>query len=89
MAPGRKTGGRRPGSTNVATAHMKAQAQKYTHKALETLATIMEKGTPDNARVAAASALLDRAHGKPAQALTADDGGPLVPAKVIHEHLVG
>lgn len=89
MAKGRKTGGRQPGSLNKATADLKALAQHYTQAALKTLAVIMEHGQSEQARVAAANALLDRGHGKPAQALTAEDGGPLIPAKVIHEHISG
>jgi hypothetical protein len=40
-------------------------AQRYTRRALRTLATIMEQGASEQARIAAADKLLDRAHGKP------------------------
>ena len=40
-------------------------AQRYTRRALKTLATIMEQGSSEQARIAAADKLLDRAHGKP------------------------
>ena len=40
-------------------------AQRYTRRALKTLATIMEQGASEQARIAAADKLLDRAHGKP------------------------
>jgi hypothetical protein len=40
-------------------------AQRYTRRALRTLATIMEQGSSEQARIAAADKLLDRAHGKP------------------------
>ncbi len=69
MALGRKTGGRRPGSPNKATADVKAAAAKYTTAALETLAQIMKAGESEGARVAAANSLLDRAHGKPKQSV--------------------
>lgn len=86
MARGRKTGGRKPGSLNKATADVKAAAQVYTGEAVDKLAYWMRS---DNAKasVAACNALLDRAHGKPAQALTDGDGGPLIPALVQHVHI--
>ena len=40
-------------------------AQRYTVAALKTLAAIMENGASEQARIAAADRLLDRAHGKP------------------------
>jgi hypothetical protein len=41
------------------------------------------------ARIAAANALLDRAHGKPAQAITGADGGALEmqPVNVVDVHM--
>lgn len=77
MARGQKTGGRRKGTPNKATADVKALAQKYTDKAINALAAIMERGETDAARVAAAKELLDRGHGKSVQAITGEDGGPL------------
>ena len=44
---------------------IRALAQRYTAAALKTLAAIMENGTSEQARIAAADKLLDRAHGKP------------------------
>jgi len=44
---------------------IRALAQRYTMAALKTLAAIMENGTSEQARIAAADRLLDRAHGKP------------------------
>jgi hypothetical protein len=39
-------------------------AQRYTRAALRTLAEIMERGASEQARIAAAERLLDRAHGR-------------------------
>jgi hypothetical protein len=39
-------------------------ARRYTRAALKTLAEIMERGTSEQARIAAADKLLDRAHGR-------------------------
>ena len=44
---------------------IRALAQRYTVAALKTLAAIMENGASEQARIAAADRLLDRAHGKP------------------------
>jgi D-serine deaminase-like pyridoxal phosphate-dependent protein len=73
-----KTGGRKKGVPNKATADVKAAAAVYTQEALLTLAEIMtDPERPAAARVAAANSLLDRAHGKPAQAITGGDGSDL------------
>lgn len=86
MAKGKKTGGRKAGTPNKATADVKAAAQVYTSEAVEKLAYWMRS---DNAKasVQACNSLLDRAHGKPAQALTDGEGGPLIPALVQHVHI--
>lgn len=73
-----KTGGRKKGVPNKATAEVKVAAAVYTPKALLTLASIMQDDSqPAAARVSAANSLLDRAHGKPAQAITGGDGTDL------------
>lgn len=78
MALGRKTGGRRKGTPNKATADVKAAAQAYTDEALRVLVSILRsRKAPAQAKVAAARELLDRGHGKPAQAVTGPDGGPV------------
>lgn len=83
-------GGRHPGVPNKATAAIKAVAQLHGEAAVSVLVGIMKnRKAPHASRVAAANALLDRGYGKPAQALTDADGGPLIPAKVVHEHISG
>jgi hypothetical protein len=74
MAVGRKTGGRVAGTPNKATADVKAAASVYTDAALKELARIMLKSESDAARVSAIKELLDRAHGKPAQAVQVGGG---------------
>jgi len=66
--PGERRGGRRAGTPNKATVELRQVAGAYTAEALETLATIMRQGQSETARISAATALLDRAHGKPSQA---------------------
>ena len=73
MAIGKKTGGRAAGTPNRATADVKAAAQAFVPDAISTLAEIMRSPEqPAAARVSAANALLDRAHGKPAQSVEVD-----------------
>ena len=68
-----KTGGRKPGSLNKATASIKEIAGQYTESALETLVVVMQDDTaPHSARISAAREVLDRAHGKPAQFVEID-----------------
>ena len=43
---------------------VRTMAQRYTRAALRTLAEIMERGASEQARIAAADKLLDRAHGR-------------------------
>lgn len=79
---GRREGAGRPkGSLNKATASVRDAAQVFTDEALGVLATVMrDAASPAASRVAAASALLDRGHGKPMQAteITGSEGGALL-----------
>lgn len=79
---GKRSGAGRPkGSANKSTVVVKEAAQAFTADALKTLAEIMRGSEhPAAARVSAASALLDRGHGKPKQPLTGgdEDDNPLV-----------
>lgn len=71
MAKGIKTGGRKAGTPNKATAAIKDIAGQYTEQAVTTLVSILAggEGIPAAAQVAAAKELLDRAHGKPGQSV--------------------
>lgn len=78
MALGKKTGGRVRGTPNKATADIKAAAAIHGPLAISVLAEIAtDSENAAAARVAAAVALLDRGFGKPAQALTGANGGPI------------
>lgn len=72
--PGERRGGRQKGGLNKVGQDIRLLAAVYTSDALTTLAHIMEHSETDNARVAAARELLDRAHGKPAQYIEANIG---------------
>lgn len=77
---GRREGaGRKKGSPNKITRDVRALAGVYTEEALRKLANIMRRGKSDQACVAAAKELLDRACGKAPQAVyhAGHEGGPL------------
>lgn len=81
---GKRSGaGRKQGAPNKATASLKEFANQFTQEAVEFFVTVMRDGeAPYQARVAAANGILDRALGKPAQALTGPEGERLVPPNV-------
>ena len=102
MARGRsrgmpKQGGRKAGTPNkvpspvaLVRVALREAAEVYTEQALTTLEGIMNDAkAPPQARVAAANALLDRGHGRPAQAvaLTDADGRAPVLLRVVHQHV--
>lgn len=66
-----------PGGRPKAEGEVKQLARAYTSESIEKLAEWMRS---DNAKasVSAATALLDRAWGRPAQAITGPDGGALL-----------
>jgi len=70
---GKRPGAGRPkGSRNKVTEEKRKRladlAQEYTEEALEALVSVVRDGeAPHSAKVNAATALLDRAHGKPTQ----------------------
>ncbi|MHB8284105.1 MAG: hypothetical protein ACYDD1_05465 [Caulobacteraceae bacterium] len=76
MPKGQNPGPGRPkGSPNKATADVRALAQEYTEIAIQNLCSIAVTSSSDQARVAAIRELLDRAHGKPGQALDVHHSG--------------
>lgn len=81
---GKRVGaGRKKGSVNKATANVKALAQKHAPEAIKKLNELMTgKDVPAATQRAAANDILDRAYGKPTQALTDPDGGKLLPEKI-------
>lgn len=70
--PGERRGGRKPGQPNKATADIKEAAREYSADALRVLVDVAMNGDSAAARVSAANAILDRAHGKPTQAVEMD-----------------
>lgn len=72
MAAGRKTGGRRKGTPNKATADIKALAQVHAESAMVELARLATEAESEAARVAAIKELFDRGFGKAKQSLDID-----------------
>jgi hypothetical protein len=70
---GRKTGGRRAGTPNKATAELREAAQGYTAAALAELARLATDAISEAVRVTACRELLDRGHGRSSQALSLAD----------------
>jgi hypothetical protein len=62
-----------PGGRPKVLAEVRDLAREYTETAINALASIAKTGKPDQARVAAASAILDRAWGKPSQPIDDED----------------
>ena len=63
---------------NKATAELRELAAQYSKKAIAGLVKIAQESESDSARVAAWREVLDRYAGRPAQAVTGEDGAPLV-----------
>lgn len=83
MAKGHKTGGRQAGTPNKVQREDRKLAQKYGPKAIKAMAELagLEGNRPAEAeavRKGALDSILDRAYGKPAQAVDGDgEGGPI------------
>ena len=66
-----------PGGRPKSEVQVRELAQKYGPKAIEILARLMTEAEKDGDRVKAASAILDRAYGKPHQATSTEIKGEL------------
>lgn len=71
--------GRKPGAVSAAKRELAAMAGTHAQTALQALAEIAAHGESEAARVSASVAILDRAFGKPRQAVevTGGEGGPV------------
>lgn len=77
-----KTGGRKKGTPNKSTTYramaMRSAAMEYADAAIKNLVKIAgDESASESARVSACNAILDRAYGKPVQAISGEDHGPL------------
>lgn len=78
---GKRVGaGRKPGAANEIKRAIAEQARDHAEVALKTLVDIARNGEGEAARVSAANAILDRAYGKPSQAVDVTTLGEAVNA---------
>ena len=70
--------GRPKGSLNKATAEIKQAARKHGPDALKVLALLMKNAESEQAQIAAAKEILDRAYGKATQPIGEDSDMPFV-----------
>ena len=82
----REGSGRPVGAVNKATSGLKLNlselAREYTNDALETLVEVMKSGQSDSARIAAATAILDRGYGRPTKITSLEVMEPFLPTKI-------
>ena len=82
----REGSGRPAGAVNKATSGLKLNlselAREYTNDALETLVEVMKSGQSDSARIAAATAILDRGYGRPTKITSLEVMEPFLPTKI-------
>ena len=70
--------GRPPGAPNKVTASVREAASVFSDEAVQALAQVMrDDKAPAIARIAASNAILDRAHGRPTQAVEVELSTPL------------
>lgn len=90
MAKGIKTGGRTKGTPNKATHDVKEAARIHGPRALEVLSSLMESAESEQARIAAAKEILDRAYGKATQPIANEEGKSfalsIIERKLVHSN---
>ena len=82
----REGSGRPVGAANKATSELKLNlselAREYTNNALDTLVKVMQSSQSDSARIAAATAILDRGYGRPTKTTPLEVNTPFVLTKI-------
>lgn len=80
----REGAGRKAGAVSQAKRDLADMAKDHAAEALEVLVAIAKRGESESARVSAANAILDRAYGKPPQAMdhTSSDGSMKPPTLI-------
>jgi len=82
----REGSGRPSGAVNKATSELKLNlselARDYTNDALDTLVEVMQSSQSDSARIAAATAILDRGYGRPTKATSLEVNAPFAPTEI-------
>lgn len=68
--PGQRVGGRAKGTPNKKTAELGELASKYAPMALAEIVRLSIQGKTEQTRLSASNMILDRAYGKPSQAMS-------------------
>ena len=80
----REGSGRPLGATNKATSKLKLNlselAREHTNNAVDTLVEVMKSGQSGSARIAAATAILNRVYGKPSMTQVDNSTGHVITA---------
>lgn len=77
-----------PGGRPKEVAEVRALAQQHSRKAIEVLASLLDSDD-EKSKIAAANSILDRAVGKPPQAIVGDDESDPVSVRVTEERARG
>lgn len=81
---GARAGAGRPvGAVSAAKRRLAMLAQEHAETAVQALADIAAHGESEAARVSAATAILDRAYGRPGQAVEITDTTPVMPTEIV------
>ena len=82
----REGSGRPVGAANKATSGLKLNlselAREHTNNALDALVEVMQSSQSDSARIAAATAILDRGYGRPTKTTSLEVNAPFVPTEI-------
>ena len=82
----REGSGRPAGAVNKATSELKLNlselAREYTNDALDTLVEVMQSSQSDSARIAAATAILDRGYSRSTKTTSLEVNAPFVSTKI-------
>jgi hypothetical protein len=82
----REGSGRPAGAVNKATSELKLNlselAREYTQDALNAIVGVMNTSLSDSARIAAATAILDRGYGRPTKTTSLEVNAPFAPTKI-------
>jgi len=82
----REGSGRPVGAVNKATSGLKLNlselAREYTNDALDALVNVMQSSESDSARIAAATAILDRGYGRPTKTTSLEVNAAFAPTTI-------
>ena len=84
--PGERRGGRAKGTQNRISTEIREAARRYGREALQLHVKLMRSSKNEDVRQRSANVILDRAYGRPAQAIDGEDDNSL---QLLMDHLDG